>query len=68
MRFAPSQIGFRGTLRTALFHGDLERLVARGAIDGVTREPTATEDGFLLSDTTALISDVAQLLSKGHVA
>ena len=51
-----------------LFHGDLERLVARGAIDGVTREPTATEDGFPLSDTTALISDIAQLLSRGHVA
>ena len=51
-----------------LFHGDLEMLVARGAIDGVTLEPTATEDGFPLSDTTALISDIAQLLSKGHVA
>ena len=49
------------------FHADLETLVARGAVDGVTREPTATEDGFPLSDTTALISDIAQLLSKGPV-
>ena len=49
-------------------HADLETLVSRGAVDGVTREPTATEDGFPLSDTTALISDIAQLLSKGSVA
>lgn len=53
---------------TTRFHVDLEALVARGAVDGVTREPTATEDGFPLSDTTALISDIAQLLSKGPAA
>ncbi len=50
------------------FQGDLEVLVARGAIDGVTREPNATEDGFPFADTAALLTDITQLLPKGNVA
>ena len=52
----------------ARFQGDLEVLVARGAVDGVTRQPTATEDGFPLTETAALVTDITQLLSKADVA
>lgn len=47
---------------------DIDSLVAQGAVDGVTRQPTATEDGFTLADTAALMTDVTQYLSKEHVA
>ena len=47
---------------------DIDSLVAQGAVDGVTRQPTATEDGFSLADTAALMIDITRHLSEEHVA
>lgn len=47
---------------------DIDSLVAQGAVDGVTRQPTPTEDGFTLADTAALMTDITQYLSEEHVA
>ena len=47
---------------------DIDSLVAQGAVDGVTRQPTATEDGFTLADTAVLMTDISQHLSDEHVA
>jgi hypothetical protein len=47
---------------------DIDSLVAQGAVDGVTRQPTATEDGFTLADTAVLMTDISQHLSEEHVA
>ena len=64
-RYAPTDwLAGDTTESMTRFHADLETLVARGAVDGVTREPTATEDGFPFRSD----SDIAQLLSKGPVA
>ena len=44
---------------------DLDYLVSLGAVDGVTREATPTEDGFTSEKTKLVLTDIRQALSEG---
>lgn len=43
---------------------DLENLVRQGAVDGVTGQPTATEDGFAEGSAQKLIRDIQKILAR----
>ncbi len=44
----------------------MERLVEVGAVDGVTHQPTATEDGLELNECRHLLKDMQRLLLGNH--
>ncbi len=47
------------------FATDLDYVVSQGAVDGVTREATPTEDGFTRERASLLLKNIRQALSKG---
>ncbi len=48
------------------FPNDLDYLISQGAVDGVTREATPTEDGFTHEKTSLLLNDIHRALSEGE--
>ncbi len=50
------------------FATDLDYLVSQGAVDGVTREATSTEDGFTLEKTSLLLTDIRQAFTEREVS
>ena len=50
------------------FATDLDYLVSKGAIDGVTREATPTEDGFTREKTSLLLTDIRRALTEGEAS
>ena len=50
------------------FATDLDYLVSQGAVDGVTREATPTEDGFTREKTSLLLTDIRRAFTEGEVS
>ena len=50
------------------FATDLDYLVIQGAVDGVTREATPTEDGFTREKTSLLLTDIRRAFTEGEVS
>ena len=50
------------------FATDLDYLGSQGAVDGVTREATPTEDGFTLEKTSLLLTDIRRAFTEGEVS
>ena len=46
----------------------LQRCVELGAVDGVSHEPTNTEDGFDATVGEALIDEIRQIINGGNDA
>ena len=50
------------------FATDLDYLVSQGALDGVTREATPTEDGFTREKTSLLLTDIRRAFTEGEAS